>query len=243
MSSVGTEYRGFVFSLIFLLVFGALIASMPTAFYGVGEDPEDITGIDPNLVSGFSESTNWTSGDYVEQTPLYPNYWWYEYELGVNDFVTESYNNVTLRLFAKILWLGTFWFGQYDNCIFSLSGSSRGTDLTFTEVQADHNEGVVSYSTMFETAGVSAGSFIIDWNYTLYPSFTHAWGNDSVRLIHGIGFAESATADVGALIVGFLFLQVPEIPTLVNIILVTPVWASIIYLLWFIIKEMIPFVG
>lgn len=242
LSTVATEYRGFVFALSFIIIFSTLLISIPTGLQGTGSTPDNLVPLDPNLISGFSESQNWTPSDHVEQTPLYPNYYDYEYDLGVNTFVAENYANTTFSLYAKILFLDIFWFGQYDACIFSFEGSTRGTDLTFTEIQADQDEGVVRYSLMFETAGVSAGSFIFYWNYTLYPSFTDAFTNNSVDMIHGIGFAESATADVGALIVGLLFLQLPDVPILVNVMLATPLWASIVYLLWFIIKEMIPFV-
>lgn len=237
MSSSGTEYRGFVFSLTFIIVFTALVASIPTGYQGLGDTPENITAIDPNIISGFADSINFTPNEF---SPI-PPFEKYDYDLNSDSYRAYwSTVDFDFMLDRKILILDLFWFGAVDECEFKLDGASRGTDLAFSEIQADAEDGVVTYS--IEAASASVGSFIFHWNDTLYPSFKFAWGNDSVDVVHGIGFAESATADVGQLIIGLLFLQLPDVPVLLNLILASPLWASIIYLLWFIIKEMIPFV-
>jgi len=49
--------------------------------------------------------------------------------------------------------------------------------------------------------------------------------------------------DIGSLLLALLFFQLPDVPVLVNIFLVLPAWASIIYIVWFIVISMIPFLG
>jgi len=40
-----------------------------------------------------------------------------------------------------------------------------------------------------------------------------------------------------------LFFQLPDVPFLINLLLATPLWACIIYLIWWFIISMIPFLG
>ena len=77
---------------------------------------------------------------------------------------------------------------------------------------------------------------------TEYEDPEDAWDNDVLILLHGLGIEDTATANIGALIISLLLLQLPEVPTLINIFIAVPIWACIVYVIWYIIKEMIPFV-
>jgi hypothetical protein len=148
-----------------------------------------------------------------------------------------------LQLASKIKFLGVAWFGAFDYCTFKApSGIDRGTQLYFDAIDADAEDGTVRYSLTFTESGDSAGSLVVYWNMTKYSNVTEAWANDEAYLIHGIGFQESATTNIGALIISLLFLQLPDVPVLINLFIAVPVWACIVFVIWYIVKEMIPFV-
>jgi len=238
MSSGGSEMRGFVFAVVFIVVFGTLLASVPAGLKGPNEDIDTVIPLDPNILAGFSESKNYTMSAYSGVALIK-----YDYDLGAISWRSITDNDTQIILAAKVFFWGILWFGGLDACTFkSPSGTDRGTQLDFDEIDADAEEGIVRYSLQFTGSGDSAGSFVVYWNETEYSSVSDAWDNDEAYLIHGIGFQASATTNIGALIVSLLFLQLPEVPVLINVFLAVPVWACIVYIIWYLIKEMIPFV-
>jgi len=232
------EQYGFVFAVIFMIVFASLLAAMPAGLQGPEEEPLTLIPVDPNLVSGFAVSEGFNHTDFTEiETGIYN----YEYTLGGRDWVFVTYGT-SIFLFAKEYFFG-LWLGQTDNCRFiAPDGSDYGQELSLTTVQGDSENGAVSYSLTFTTTGNSAGSFIIYWNVTEYPTFLDAWDDEEVYLLHGLGIDETAAANIGALLISLLFFRLPEVPALVNILLATPVWASIIFIIWYVVKETLPFV-
>lgn len=239
MSGSGGEMRGFVFAVIFIIVFSTMLVSVPAGLQGPDETPDTVIPIDPSIISGFAESENYT------QSAFYPvaGSYWYEYDaLGSRDWVAGTDNATIIQLAAKILFLGIFWFGQIDSCEFTTQdGEDRGIQLSFSEIDADSTDGAVRYSLDLTTSGDSGGSFVAYWNTTAHANSVDAWLADELYLIHGVGIAETATANIGALIVSLLFLQLPDVPVLINAFIAVPVWACVLFVLWFIIKEMIPF--
>jgi len=228
-----SEMRGFVFSLVFIIVFAGLLASIPSGLQGTGSTPDTVIPIDPNLVAGFADSENYTGAAFTGGT--------YEYELNSRDWIAVT-DGSGLSLAAKILSFG-FWLGHLDSCKFvSDSGTDRGTTLLFTEITTDATDGAVRYSLQHTVTGDDAGAFVTYWNTTEYATATLAWASDELYLLHGIGLASSATNNIGALLVGLLTLSLPDVPVLVNLFLAVPIWACIVYVLWYVIKEMIPFV-
>jgi hypothetical protein len=239
MSSGGGEMRGFVFAVVFIVLFGTLLASVPAGLQGPNADPDTIIPIDPNVLTGFAETEEWYRSDYS-----YYGYgiYYYDYDaFGGLDWRTTTDNETFLTLGSKeTLWI--FWFGGIDACEFEApSGLDRGTQLDFDEIDADDEEGLATYSMSFTESGNTAGSLIVYWNNTAYPSISDAWTANNVTLLHGVGFADTATTNIGALIISLLFLQLPDVPVLINVFLAVPVWACIVFVLWFIVKEMIPF--
>lgn len=234
------EQYGFVFSLTFIIVFGALLATIPVGFQGAGATPDMVIPIDPSLVTGFSDFEDWNGTDMSGGMPPLNTY---VYVLGGFEWVFQEVDTLTFRLGAKVKIGGVLWLGQLDSSKFiSPLGTDRGGELTTTEIDADDIDGTVKYSLLSIGGGYSQGSLLFYWNTTTYDNSSQAWDNDGLYMLHGIGFAESATSNIGVLLVNLLFLQLPDVPMLVNVLLVTPLWACIIFVLWFIIKEMIPFV-
>ncbi len=233
--------RGFVFAIVFIMVFSTLLVSIPAGLQGNENTPSELVGIDPSLFAGFANSENWTRS----ACSLAGGIWRYDYSLGDKDWTFLMLDGVDnpLTISAKDYWLGWFWFGAVLSTTFvSLDGEERGADLTMSEIEEDAPDGTVRYDMTFEASGEDAGSFVVYWNTTLYTDPLDAWDNDVLHMIHGTGLANTATNNIGALLVSLLFLQIPNVPVLVNMFLAVPIWACIIYVLWFVVKEMIPFV-
>ncbi len=234
----GGEMRGFVFSVVFIIVFSTLLSSIPAGLQGTEATVDTVIPIDPSLVTGFSESENYTRAAFSSVGAVY----WYEYELDSKQWYCAT-NDVVIGLTAKILTWGFLWLGQVNPCKFiSPDGTDQGVDLALTTIESDADDGAVRYELEFTLTSQSAGAFVCYWNTTTYDNSTHAWDNDELYLLHGVGIDATATNNIAAILVGLLLLQLPNVPTLINVFLAVPVWACIIYVLWFVIKEMIPFV-
>ncbi len=233
--------RGFVFAIVFIMVFSTLVVSIPAGLQGTENTPSEIVGIDPSLFAGFDSSVNWTKSDCNYVAPIYS----YQYSLGPRDWVFSLLDATddAITIDAKDYFLGWFWFFAILSTTFAtVEGENRGKSVTMSEIEADAPDGSVRYDLTFEASGEVAGSFVVYWNQTLYTDPQDAWDNDVLYVLHGIGLTNQATNNIGALLVSLLFLQIPDVPVLVNMFLAIPIWACIIYVLWFVIKEMIPFV-
>lgn len=231
---MASEMRGFVFAVVFIVIFSGLLASIPIGLQGTGADASDVIPINPRITTDFVAGENYTKSAFSGSPLLY------EYSLGNKDWRC-SYHEAVLYLASKIyFWF--LWLGHTDAVDFvSDSGTNRGNALSLIEIDSDADEGVAQYTITNVISGEAAGGFIAYWDTITYDNSTHAWDNDALYLVHGIGFTNTATNDIGALLVSLLFLQIPGIPALLNLFLAVPIWASIIYILWFVIKEMIPF--
>ena len=225
-----TEYRGFLFSIIFIIVFAGLLSSVPIDLQGQGNTPGIVTPVDPALVSGFTSSASFNG-------TVFSNYQ-YSYALNSRTWVCFAYGDASLQLGAKILYGGFLWLGGYDMVVFG----DKGQSLTWAEIEADAEEGTASYPMIYVTGGSSAGTLIVYWNTTTYATPALAWAADALNIIHGVGIAESSRLDIGSLLLGLLLLQLPDCPPLINLLLATPLYAAVIFLIWFIIKETLPFV-
>jgi len=232
----GGEMRGFVFAVVFMIVFSALLSSVPTGLQGPEEALENITPVDPALLTDFTSYENWNRSDC---TP--PLYQLYEYTLDGRDWIFTETGFFTLGA-KQYLWI--FWLGGMDQVKFIAStGADRGNTLEFDEIAEDASNGSIRYSLIYETDGNSAGGFIVYWNTSLYSDPEDAWDNNKLVLIHGVGIDTGSGENILGILFALLLLQLPEVPVLVNLLLATPVWACIIYIIWFLIVNMIPFLG
>ena len=237
------ELYAFAFSVTFIIVFGVILSTIPVGLQGQAETPDMLIPLDPSVITGFSDTSDYNKSDFY--VIIAPDLLQYDYIELLNgrdwlcDFVGTYFS-----LGAKILYGGFIYLGALDSVKFtSTEGVDRGNQLSFTEIDADAEEGVIRYNLQYYANGASAGGFVVYWNTTTYgSSSSDAWDAGALFIVHGVGLAETARGDAGALLIQLLFLQLPEIPLLLNIILVTPVWSCIVFVLWFIIKETIPFV-
>lgn len=229
--------RGFVFAVCFIIVFSALLGSIPVGLQGVGETVQPVIPVDPSILTDFTDHENYNKTDFTETLGIF----YYEYNLANRDWIAAT-DEIDFELAAKVYFF-FLWLGQVDYCKFtSPDGVERGTVLSFVDIDSDADDGAVRYSMQFSTSGAAAGAFVCYWNTTTYSNSSLAWDAAELYMLHGVGIESTATNDIGALIISLLLLQLPEVPTLVNVFLAVPIWACIVYVLWFIIKEMIPFV-
>jgi len=234
---VSDEHYGFVFAVTFIIVFSALMATMPQGLQGQGATPDIMTPVNPNLLTDFADTEEFNKTNFGGVLSFY-----YVYDLPTGGttwecvFATDSF-----FLGAHALFLG-LWLGGYNWVNFiSDNGTDYGTSVSFDDIESDAEDGVVRYTLQYEDTGNAAGGFIFYWNITTYSDPSDAWDNDELILLHGIGL--TTDTNIASLLLSLLFLQIPEVPFLVNVLLVTPIWASIIFVAWFIIKSMIPLLG
>jgi len=233
---MANEQYGFVFAVTFLIIFSAILVSMPTDLQGKGATANEITPVDPNLLTDFTSSETFNASDFVPWFTLEI----YEYNLDSRNWICGT-DGTEFDLNAKIYWFG-LWLGQLDAVRFiAPDGTDRSLSISFDEIEDDAEDGSVFYNLIYDFSGTSAGGLIFFWNSTLYPNASDAWDNNVLFLIHGVGI--TVNTDIVPLLIGLLFLQLPDIPMLVNILLIGPVWASIIYVLWYVITTMIPFLS
>ena len=232
----GDEQYAFVFSVTFIIIFSALLVTIPADFQGRGSTPNAINPVNPNLLTDFTASETFNASDFVPYLTLEI----YEYSLASRNWICGT-DGTSFDLNAKIYWFG-LWLGQLDPVRFiAPNGEDRSLSISLTEIENDAEDGVAVYDLIYVTGGTDAGGFICYWNITLYATPSDAWDNSVLYLTHGVGIV--VNTDIVPLLIGLLFLQLPDVPLLINMLLIIPVWASIIFVLWYIIKEMIPFLG
>ena len=232
-----SEQRTFVFAVTFIIVFSALIGSIPVDFQGQGATVETVIPVNPNLLSDFADTSEFDKTDFSGVTILF---YVYDVAVGGTTFECNYYANV-FSVAAHTLFVG-IWLGglSWVNFI-SDNGTNHGLTVSFSDLEIDAEDGVVRYALQYEDTGNSAGGFVFYWNTTTYSNPSDAWDSDELYLLHGIGL--TANTDIASLLLALMFLQLPEVPALVNVLIATPIWGAIIFVLWFIIKSMIPFLG
>lgn len=231
---MSSEQRSFVFSLTFIVVFSLLLATMPVGLQGPGDEPDMPVPIDPNLIADFSATHSGVRSDFSSYQ--------HAYDLGGRSWLCIS-DDTYFRVVAKILFFGILWLGGLEYTKFiSKNGVDRGETLTMAEIEADALYGAARYSLQYVESGNSAGGFVTTWNTTAHATPSSAWMANVLYLVHGVGIDTAATMNIGVLLLSLLMLQLPDVPLLVNVLIAVPIWAGIVYVVWFIIKEMIPFV-
>ena len=232
---MSSEQKGFIVGVVFILIFAGLVATIPSDLQGQELNPDLVTPIRPGLITDFSSIEDWNMTDLSA-------YGQYVYSLNSRDWVFSYYAG-TIQLGAKVLIGGVLWLGQLDSCEFiSPTGKNRGNVLSYIEIEEDADNGTVRYELRYIVDGTTAGGFVVYWDTNSYDSLFDALTADDTYFLHGVGIIETSTIDVTALIIGLLLLQLPDVPPLINLLLATPIYASFVFILWFIIKETMPFV-
>jgi hypothetical protein len=231
------EQAGFIFAVTFIILFAGLTAMVPIDLQGAGSTTEIHVPVDPSLISDWADYEDFTKADMT----LVGNYYFIYYNaLGGFDwragFTTTT---ETFDVGAKIYW-GILWLGALDSVRFvNDNGTNYDTVLTLDDIENDAVDGSAKYNILFSSSGNDAGDFIFYWNTTTYATPALAWASSELYLVHGVGF--SPNTNIVSLLVGILFLQLPDVPFGINLLLASFPWASVIYIIWFIVKESLPF--
>ena len=236
---MASEQYGFVFAVIFLMLFAGLTAMIPVDLQGQGTSANIVIPIDPSLVSDFTDYEDFVKSDFSGVLGLW---YWYDGNADTFPYDFECDYVVASTLFwvaAKIYWGGFLWLGAYDVVEWHNDNGTVYDTVTFSDIDNDMTDGSVRYDLIFSGSGNGAGGFIFYYNTTIYTDASDAWDNDELFLVHGFGITPNT--NIISLLVGILFLQLPDVPVGINLILATPPWASVGYIIWFLIKESLPF--
>ena len=231
------EQAGFIFAVTFIVLFAGLTAMVPIDLQGSGLNTEILVPVDPSQISDWTDYEDFNKTDMT----LVGNYYFIYYNaLGGFDwragFTTTT---ETFDVGAKIYW-GILWLGALDSVQFiNDAGTNYDTSLTLSDIENDAIDGSAKYNIIFSSSGNDAGDFIFYWNTTTYATPALAWASSALVLVHGVGF--SPNTNIVSLLVGILFLQLPDVPSGINLLLASFPWASVIYIIWFIVKESLPF--
>jgi len=235
----GGEMRGVVFAISYILIFSAFVSSIPVDLQGQGSFDDELTPINPNLLIDFSDLEQYFKGNFTGILTLS-----YVYDLPVGGTTYDClFSTVTdeFALGAHIIVLGV-WLGGIEFLSFkNENGTDRGTLLSFTDIDNDAVEGTSRYTLTYEDTGNSGGGFIFYWNETTYSSSEDAWTADELYLLHGVGI--EVNTNIANLLLSLIFLQVPDMPILLNVIIIGPLWANIAYLAWWLITKSLPLIG
>lgn len=235
---MASEQYGFVFAVIFLVLFAGLTAMIPVDLQGQGGTPNIVIPVDPALVADFSDYEDFVKSDFggfgVLQYSAYD---------GNGDTFPYDFDCIfatdTFVVAARIYWGGFLWLGAYDVAKWTNDNGTVYGAVTFSDIDRDATDGSVRYDLTFSSSGNDAGGFVFYYNTTTYTDASDAWDNDALFLVHGFGITPNT--NIISLLVGILFLQLPDVPVGINLILATPPWASVGYIIWFLIKESLPF--
>ena len=232
-----SEQAGFVFAVTFIVLFAGLTAMVPIEIQGAGATTEILVPVDPSLVSDWTDYEDFNKTDMTQVGSFYFIY--YDALDGFDWYAGFLATTETFTVGAKIYW-GPFWLGGLDDVQFiSAEGTNYDTSLTLTDIENDGVDGTAKYNLIFSESGNDAGDFIFYWNSTTYSNPSDAWDNSDLVLVHGVGFTPNT--NIVSLLLGILFLQLPDVPVQINLLLAVFPWASVIYIIWFIVKESLPF--
>ena len=231
------EQRSFIFAIGFLLIFSAVYTTMPVALFGQAGTAETLLPIDPTLITDFAESLNWTKSSYdqVGNTIHY-------YTLGGWDWLSVT-DGTSFAVSRKVKLLGMFWLGALKNTNFFLeNGTNLGQSVSMADIADAADNGALRFNLKYVDDGSDAGGFIFWWNTTTYATPALAWASNDLQLLHGLGIGSSAPANVLSLLVSLLLFQLPDMPLLIGVLIGSTLWANIVFILWYVIKESMPFV-
>ena len=222
------EMKNFAVVVSVLLIYSALLGTMPAGFMTATYETPELADIDPQLIVGFENyvtmnSTNFTAGGV-------------DYDFGGHGWTAQVINGI-FSLFYRTQFL--IFIPVYTGTTLTFESFDRGDFLTWETIYTDSEDGLARYTA--KCPQLTSG-LVFTWNTTDYTYPWDAWGNGSLIIVHGVGAnIANAPLDVLSLLLAMLTYSVADIPPLLQVLLNSPIYASVLFLVWFIIKEVIPF--
>lgn len=230
------ESKTFTFLAFMVLLFTALLASAPSVFVTSSPENPTIPNVNSQYLVGFSVTEEYNATYFT-----FPDgYGYYDYDLGGYSWRVMWTDGYGFSLGVKQLLFGFLWLGWIEWCTFSFKGSARGLYISYAEINADNEDGTVKYDIAHSGGG---GGLIFGWDVDTYPDCQDAWDNDELVLIHGLGISDSAPQNVVSLLLSLIFFSNPDIPFLINVVLISPFVLLGAYLIFYIIIKVTPFLG
>lgn len=240
---MASEQYAFVFSVVYILLFSGFTAAIPVDLQGNENTEVNLpVPVDPSLLGGYSDYENFSKAAFSGVSAKYYYYpdsgnlggYNWECSFGV---VADSFKVGALIYFLNIVWLGAVDWAEFTNT----NGTNYGTSISFSDIDNDQQEGAAKYTMIFSESGKSAGDFFIYYNSTTYSDSEDAWDNGAIYFVHGVGL--TTDTNIASLLLALLFFQLPDMPTLINLMIVAPIWACVVFDIWYIITKMIPLLG
>lgn len=230
------ETKTFAFITFMVLLFTALLSTAPSVFVTSNPENPNIPNVNSQLLVGFAVTEEYNSSYFS----FLDGHGYYDYSLGGYSWRIIIVDGTGFSLGVKQLLFGWLWLGWIEWCDFSFEGSDRGIAISFAEINADAEDGTVKYDLQHSGGG---GGLVFGWNDTEYSDSEDAWDNELLVIIHGLGISDTAPQNVVSLLLSLIFFSNPDIPFLINVILVSPFVLLGAYLIFYIIIKVTPFLG
>ncbi len=229
-------FKGVIFAVAFLGLFGILVGSMPSGFYE-GSTPQSFRPYNyPEYFEGIEVAEfattflmNISSGTYTNQWGVEEGYGHDFYFFGSSIYY-HMYNYHTFP----------FWIFYLNNehkmDWLNGTGYSRGDILNSAEIASDFVNETSEYTVQCKDLHMKAW---VGWNTTEYgqdeAGLKDAWDDGELKILWAIDMDQlgSTTGMTAWNIVSMLLLfQLPNVHPVINIIIATPIWALIAVLVF-----------
>lgn len=249
------EMRHLLYCAGVIVCLGLLFSAIPSAVISPLTTTPTVPGMVPTVELSVFAETDDTINNYTFFTDGEDGYRYYSFTLGGkswvarinNDSVGPAYTAKWLQVGVKRTFLG-LWVNTDWLLFMNASGYSRGDNLTVTEMNIDDNmppTSYVKYQLAFEeNPADSLTLFVSAYDETYYDA-SNAFERRVAYLIFGYGVSNE-TVDLGSGLGFFLSLltfQTPNIHPWINILAWVIIGVPISYVIFELLRSLIPFLS
>lgn len=249
------ELRNLLYCAGVIVCLGLLFSAIPSAIVAPLTTTPTVPGMVPTIeLSTFAE-TDSVVDNYTYFTDGGDDYRYYSFSLGGkswvarinNDSVGPAYTAKWLQVGIKRTFLG-FWVNTDWLTFANGSGYSRGNNLTLSEMNIDDNQpptSYVKYNLAFLENPVDSLTLYISSLDETYYDASNAFERRSAYLIFGFGVSNE-TVDLGGGLGFFLSLltfQTPSVHPWVNVLAWVVIGVPIAYVVFELLRSLIPFLS
>jgi hypothetical protein len=241
------ESRPFIMSFTFMVVYILLLSQIPVELYVHSYTQHDYNippyfeGLD---VGVYSLSHNFTINDATTTQILGITI--YDWSLGGFDWRLLTDVNYNYMMIGKRNMFGIFLISTDYLDFIGESGNNRDTELYRREMNLDYtgDESWVHYRMSLEAQPEVGCDIYLGFNTTLYNSPGEALENQALTVFQTMGLDDVYTSfNVWRLIGQLMFMTLPDIHPVLNVVLIAPIWANIVWTLLIVLSKLIPGLG